>query len=78
MKNKAKVFEKGRIYKGGGVEIKNGICFYGLGYVFFSSDQQTHRFQSMLVFYFLGEKNIFKISFIDFLLQHSNIWFAGR
>lgn len=42
MKNKANVFEKGRIYKGGGAEIKNGICFYGLGYVFFSSDQQTH------------------------------------
>lgn len=39
MKNKVKVFEKGRIYKGGGgVEIKNGICFYGLGYVFFSLD----------------------------------------
>lgn len=37
MKNKVKVFEKGRIYKGG-VEIKNGICFYGLGYVFFSLD----------------------------------------
>lgn len=42
LKNKAKVFEKERIYKGGGAEIKNGICFYGLGYVFFSSDQQTH------------------------------------
>lgn len=43
MKNKAKVFDKGCIYKGGGgAEIKNGICFYGLGYVFFSSDQQTH------------------------------------
>lgn len=39
MKNKVNVFEKGRIYKrGGGVEIKNGICFYGLGYVFFSLD----------------------------------------
>lgn len=41
MKNKVKVFEKGCIciYKGGGgVEIKNGICFYGLGYVFFSLD----------------------------------------
>lgn len=78
MKNKAKVFEKGRIYKGGGAEIKNVICFYGLGYVFFSSDQQTHWFQSMLVFYFMGKKNIFKISFIDFLLKHSIIWFAWR
>lgn len=81
MKNKAKVFEKGRIYKGGGAEIKNGICFYGLGYVFFSSDQQTHWFQSMLVFYFLGEKTSLKFHLLIFYwstqlfdLLGDNVW----
>lgn len=82
MKNKAKVFEKGHIYKGGGgAEIKNGICFYGLGYVFFSSDQQTHWFQSMLVIYFLGKKTSLKFHILIFYwstqlfdLLGDNVW----
>lgn len=80
MKNKAKVFKKGHIYKGG-AEIKNGICFYGLGYVFFSSDQQTHWFQSMLVFYFLGKKTSLKFHLLIFYwstqlfdLLGDNVW----